>query len=307
MKKAAQIAASIWLCLAAAILQAETVNRIAAVVGGEVITSNELDRAYQSDELGLRQEKDAPPISKREYLGRMVEKIVVDQEVKRQGVTISTLEIEQALNRKRSQLGLSPGDFVQALRDQGLSLDDYREQIRQSLILAKLVSKEVKSALEISDQEIASYYERHKQQFLSPEKVHLYHLVVRESPDAQKTLETIQAQFQKAVPFPELAQKYSEGEEAPKGGDLGWVELPQLKPEVRSLISNLELGQISQVYQDEAGHHIFWVQGKEKGAVLSLDQVKENIRQLIYQQQFQEQYQIWLERLKAKTYIEIRL
>lgn len=294
------------VCAAGVTLKAEVVDRIVAVVGNQAITLNELDLAYNRDELGLSVQGD-DKVSKREYLNRMVEKIVIDQEVKRQGVTVSAQEIEQAIDKKRSQVGLSQAEFVRALRDQGMNLDGYREQTRQSLVLAKLISKEVKSSMEITDQEITAYYEQHKEQFQSPEKAHLYHIIVREGEGAGKSLKSIQEQFSKGASFPELARKYSEGEEAQKGGDLGWVDLAQLKVDVRVMIEKLKVGEVSPVYMDEVGYHLFWVQGMEKGLPLSMEQSRENIRQVIYQKQFQEQFQIWMERLKAITYIDIRL
>ena len=306
MKKSLKILLIACLCAAGSALQAELVDKIAAVVGDQAITLNELDLAYKNDELGLFAEGGAK-ISKREYLDKMIERLVVQQEIKRQGVTVSAQEIEQAIDKKRAQLGLDPGDFVRALKQQGITLDSYREQTRQSLVLAKLVSKEVKSSMEITDQEIATYYDQHKDQFLSQEKVHLYHIIIREGKDASKNIKTIQEQFAQGAPFPDLARKYSEGEEAQKGGDLGWVDTEQLKVEVRVMIGKLKIGEISPVYKDEVGYHLFWVQGMEKGVPLSLEQSKDSIRQIIYQKQFSEQYQIWMERLKAKTYVDIRL
>jgi len=306
MKETLKIFLIVCICTAGSALKAEVVDKIAAVVGDQAITLNELDLAYKNDELGLFAEGGAK-ISKREYLDKMIERLVVQQEIKRQGVTVSAQEIEQAIDKKRAQLGLDPGDFVRALKQQGITLDSYREQTRQSLVLAKLVSKEVKSSMEITDQEIATYYDQHKDQFLSQEKVHLYHIIIREGKDASKNIKTIQEQFAQGAPFPDLARKYSEGEEAQKGGDLGWVDTEQLKVEVRVMIGKLKIGEISPVYKDEVGYHLFWVQGMEKGVPLSLEQSKDSIRQIIYQKQFSEQYQIWMERLKAKTYVDIRL
>jgi peptidyl-prolyl cis-trans isomerase SurA len=306
MKKNLKILLILCIFSVGAAPKTEVVDKIAAVVGDQVITLNELELAYKNDELGLFLEGGAK-ISKREYLDRMVEKMVVQQEIKRQGVTVSAQEIEQAIDKKRAQFGLTPAAFVRALRDQGVTLDAYREQTRQSLVLAKLVAKEVKSSMDITDQEIASFYEQHKDQLLSQDKVHLYHIVIREGMDASQKIKTVQEQFAQGTPFPDLARKYSEGEEAQKGGDLGWVDTETLKVELRIMIGKLKIGDISPVYRDEVGYHLFWVQGMEKGVPLSLEQSKESIRQVIYQKQFQEQYQIWMERLKTKTYVDIRL
>jgi len=306
MKKAVAIFLAA-LGLGGLFARAETVNRIVAVVGEQVITSNELERALQAAQ-AARPTPDSPYApGKKELLNLMIDKLLIEQEVKRQGVSVTAQEIEQAINKKREQLQLSPSDFALALRDQGLTMDDYREQVRQSLGMAKLVSKEVKSPGEISDAEIESYYQQHLAEFLSPEKVRLLHIVVRDAPGAPKTIKSIQEQFRKGASFQGLASRYSEGEEAQNNGDLGWVELDQLKPGVKAIISGLQPGELSPVYKDEAGSHLFLVQGREKAMSLPLEQVKDKIRQVLHEKQFQDQYQVWLERLRAKTYVEIRV
>ncbi len=305
---------SVWGIIFLALLMsfsaaAEIADRIAAVVGNQVVTQSELDRAYAGDELGILKGSSgtAGSLSKRDYLDKMIEKMLIDQEVKKQGISVSVLEVEQAIEKKRAELGMDQEDFLHTLRNQGLTLDQYREQTRQSLVLAKLVSKEVRSEIEISDQEIQLYYQQHQAEFKASEKIHFYHLVVRAGEGAPEKIKKVQDEFSQGVAFTELAKKYSEGEEAAKGGDLGWVEVNYLKPELAGILEKVGINQLSPVYQDEVGYHLFWVQGREQGLPQTLDQVKPDIQQILERKQFEERYQIWLERLRAKAYVEIRL
>jgi len=284
---------------------AEIVDRIVAVVGDEVITLSELERAWKNDELGIM--RASKKLSEREYLERMIERKLIEQEVKRQGVSVSAQEVAQAIERKRQQMGLSSEEFRNLLRAQGISMEEYRKQVKDNLVLAKLVAKEIRSELEVTDEEIKAYYHQHKEQFRTPERVHLFHIVVRKQDKGKEKIEKIVCEYKKGADFSELARKYSEGEEAKQGGDLGWVVLAQLKPEVREIVKELELGELSPVYEDEVGYHLFLVVGREKSTQIPLDKVKDQIREILYHQHFEKQYQIWLERLKAKTYIDIRL
>jgi len=293
------------LLMLSASIQAEIVDRIVAVVGNQVITMSELEKAYNKDELGLL--KSNSQISRQEYLEKMIEKMLIDQEVKRQGITVSVLEVEQAIEKKRTQLGMSPEDFIQTLRRQGMTIDEYREQVRQNLVLGKLVSREVKSEINITDQEIQLYYQKHQAEFKTPDKIHLYHLVIRKGEASRETISRIQKEFAQGTSFTALAKKYSEGEEAEKGGDLGWVEMNALKPELAQMLKNLQINELSPVYEDEVGLHLFWIQGKDQGTQLALDQVRDQIKQILEREQFDQQYELWLKRLKSKAYIEIRL
>ncbi len=287
------------------LIGAELVDRIVAVVGDEVITLRELEQAYQNDTLKIQ--KEDKKLTKKEYLERMIEKKLIEQEVKRAGVTVSAQELEQAIEKKRKELGLSPEEFRSLLRAQGITMEEYRQQVRENLVLARLLAQEVRSELEVSEQEIVAYYNQHKDEFRTPERVKLYHIVVHKGKAGQKKLKQIIREYQDGKGFTELARKYSEGEEASRGGELGWVELGQLKPELRKIIAPLQVGELSPIYEDEAGYHLFMVAGREKSMLLPLEQVREQIRQILYRKQFEEQYLLWLERLKAKTYIDIRL
>ena len=209
MKTASQIVLVLCLSAFGVCVQSAPVDKIVAVVGDQVITSNELNQAYSNDLAALPPA--APKLAKKDYLDHMIEKMLIEQEVKRQGVSVTAQEIEQALNKKRDQLGLTPAEFSQALRDQGITMEAYRDQVRQSLSMAKVVSKEVKASSEISDQEITSYYQKHPDQFQTGDKVHLFHIVVRDSENSAKTIKAIQQQFQKGTSFQRLGRKIFRG------------------------------------------------------------------------------------------------
>jgi len=329
------------------IVKSEIVDRIVAVVGSEVITQSELERAYKLDELGVIGLGVGGELSKREYLEKMVEKKLITQEVRKQGTTVSSEEIEKEIERKRRSLGLTQEGLEAELKRQGLSMEKYREMVRDNLAMGKLISKEVQG-VEITDQEIQSYYQLHQEQFHNPFRVHLYQIVIKEGPEAKARIKQVKEKFKAGVKFSELVKIFSAvGKE--EEGDLGWMVLGSLKPELREVISEMELGGLSQVYKDGAGYHIFWlsgwecwvnIPGEEEAGVMETRvaqsvsglrcEIKNRsimvegkellvpvedcvldvggmIRNYLYQKQMEERYQVWIEKLKAKSYIEIRL
>jgi|GEM_PF-968969 len=328
-------------------VKSELVDRIVAVAGSEVITQSELERAYAEDELGIIRLEGSGEISKKEYLEKMVEKKLITQEVRKQGATVSSEEIEKEIERKRRSLGLTQAGLESELKRQGLSMEKYREMVRDNLAMGKLISKEVQG-IEITDREIQSYYQLHQEQFKNPFRVHLYQIVIKEGPKAQAQIKQVKEKFQTGVRFSELVKIFSAvGKE--EEGDLGWLVLGSLKPELSKVISEIELGGLSRVYKDEAGYHIFWLSGWErwvnipgemraeameselaqsvsgprceiKNVAMALEgkellvMVEDcaldawgTIRNYLYQKQMEERYQVWIEKLKAKSYIEIRL
>lgn len=300
-------------------LSAEVVDRIVAVVGNEVITEQELNRAYNTDELGLMRPdplsgESALVLTKEQYLDEMIKHKVIEQEVKRQGIHVDTLEVEKAIDRKRDGLGLSPEDFQKALLMQGMTMDQYREQVKDQLITYRLISQEVRGEIEITDEQVKAYYLQHPEKFMEKDKLHLFHIFIPLAADgttgeavAQKQLEKIRADIAAGQNFQEMAEKYSKSPTAPSGGDLGWFVISELLPDFREQVAKLKPGEMSPVFVQGKGAHLILLAEIKKGELVPLDKVKDQIHDVLYQQAAMERYDIWLTRLKGRTYIENRL
>lgn len=309
------------MVLAAAILcRAEVVDRIVAVVGNEVITERELDQLYNGDELGLMKADplsgvEAPHMTREEYLDRLIEAKVIEQEVKRQGIRIDVLEVEKAIDRKRESLGLTEDEFIRALALQGISIEEYREQVKNQLITYRLIGQEVRGEIEVTDEDVLAYYRQHPDQFEEKDKYHLRHIFIAfpangNTAERKQAVDRLQALRQRALKgedFTELAKNHSQSPTAPNGGDLGWFELPELLPEFREQVLRLQPGELSPVFVHGNGAHLLLLVEVSRGQVQPLDEVKDHIRDIIFQQYTMERYDLWLERLKARTHIENRL
>ena len=301
------------------LLTAEVVDRIVAVVGTEAITERELDFAYQSDLLGLMRpdpttKEPAATLTREQYLDRLIEHLVIAQEVKRQGVTVDTLEVERTIDRKRESLGLSEADFAKALAAQGMTMDQYRELIRNQLINLRMVSMEVRGEINITEPEITAFYNQHPEMFTTKDQIKLRHMMVSFNPDepgsqekAQAKLEAARAEIAGGKPFAEVAAKVSQAPTAAGGGDLGWFSADELMPEFQEQVRGLAVGQLSPVFVQGPGVHLLLLEDVKKGVVRPLAEVHDDIRDVLFQQQAMERYGLWLERLKARTHIENRL
>jgi peptidyl-prolyl cis-trans isomerase SurA len=308
------------LALLSAVVSAEVVDRVVAVVGDEVITELELNQAYTTDSLGLMQSGPlaggtSAALTREDYLDRMIEKKVIDLEVKRQGISVDALEVEQAIDRKRESLNLTPEQFERALKREGLTMEVYRKQVKDQLITYRLISREVKGEIEISEDEIQAFYKQHPEQFMNRNSYHLYHIFLafpeKSGPqgeaDTVAKMEQIRKSISDGADFEDMARKYSMSPTASKGGDLGWFALSELLPAFQEQTQLLGLGEMSPVFVHEAGAHLLLLKDIKGGDQLQYDQVKDQIRDVLFQKKALERYDLWLKRLKAKTYIENRL
>jgi len=302
------------------LLSAEVVDRVAAVVGNEVITQRELTAAYRRDALGLMREnpltgEPAQNLTPEQYLDYLIEQKIIEQEIKRQGIAIDDLEIDRAVQRKRESLGMTEEEFSRALALQGMSMAEYRAMVREQMITYRLIGHEVRGEIEIKEEEIQAYYRQHPEQFMGRDQYRLRIIVIRFSEhfSEERRLETIQHMEelrQKAMSgeeFAELARKHSEAPNAINGGDMGYVEMEGMDLMFKNQVKNLEPGQVSEVFHSEMAVFLLYLEEIKKGELRPLPEVREQIFDLLYQRESMERYQLWIERLKARTYIEKRL
>jgi len=305
------------LCFSAA--RAEVVDRIVAVVGNEVITQRELEAAYQSavrgefgpGNLGSAQ----ADFSKEDFLAVMIERKVIEQEVKRQGIKVDALEVERAIDRKRESLGLGEREFERALASEGITMEDYREQVKNQLVTYRLLAQEVRGEIEITDAEIEAYYNRNKDRFATGREYHVRHIYIPFPNNASigdkrritQKLEGIRSSIGKVEDFKRMARLHSQTPTAGQGGDLGWFTLEELMAAFRQRVEKLGPGEMSPVFEYGGGVHLVMVESTGPGRVKPLDEVKPAIREVLFQQEAMERYDIWLERLKSGVHIENRL
>jgi parvulin-like peptidyl-prolyl isomerase len=113
--------------------------------------------------------------------------------------------------------------------------------------------------------------------------------------------------LKKGERFEELALRYSEGPEGRRGGSLGYVRLGDTLPQIQKAIEGLAPGQVSEPIPSPVGMHIIRVDDRKAAQYRPFEEVKEDIRNAVFQLKTEEAYQGWIKDLKDKAYIEIRL
>ncbi len=120
---------------------------------------------------------------------------------------------------------------------------------------------------------------------------------------AKAELEKIRVKVEKGDDFAKMAKKYSQGPSGPNGGDLGWVSPGELVPPFEAAMNKLKPGQVSQPVKTQFGWHLIQVEARRKQDVTKA--VQENqIRQMIYQRQFEEGVRSWISQLRQEAYIK---
>ncbi len=295
------------------------INAIAAVVNDDIITLYEVNREVQPA-IREAEKKSALDDAGRSRLRRMaldglVEKKLTDQKVKELAITVSDDDVRQAVEDVKKQNNMTQAALVAALSGQGLSFDQYQEQLRDQLEKLKLVSMEVRSKIQVGETEMREYYEANHAKYSGEETFHARHIFFRideKSPPAEikKAMQTalmVLAEAKSGKDFVELAKTYSEDPAArADGGDMGRFKKGDMLPELEGTIMAMKPGEISELVTTPVGIHIVKLEERINGALKPFESVKVEIENDIYRKKSEERFSQWAKELRSKSSIEIK-
>jgi peptidyl-prolyl cis-trans isomerase SurA len=252
---------------------------VMATVNGKEILRAELERKYQDYKLRQGETPQEPSAEQAGIVRLGVLRQMIDEEILQQrAVKLNVTASDEDVNAKLTEIKepfFSQEDFDKQLKLRNQTLDDLKRDIRNDLTETKLLNKEIESKINITDAEIASFYNSHKAEFnfIEPQ-YHLAQIVVTGGPspqtgnlqnnkasgdaDAKKKIQTLQSKLENGEDFGAVAMNFSENaNNASSGGDMGFVAESALRsePDAFNAISKLKPGQISEVLPiyDSAG------------------------------------------------------
>ncbi|MCI4444933.1 MAG: peptidyl-prolyl cis-trans isomerase [Candidatus Aminicenantes bacterium] len=176
------------------------------------------------------------------------------------------------------------------------------ENLMDSLLIEKYKYEKVKEAT-VSDEEIKQYYQEHKKDFLTPERIRVSQILVKSSDLAVKLLEKLQPASEEE--FRQAAREYSEAPDAYKGGVMGTFKPGDLPYDMEKVVFSLEEGKLSQVFQSPYGFHIFRLDKRFPPSLLGLEEAAPKIRNLLLERKVKDIIAKEIEELKATYHWKI--
>lgn len=294
-----------------------------AEVDGKPIYRDQVERYYRSR---VAEGSDAASTEqalsfKLNILNELINNQILIAHAARAQVTVSEAEIDTKVAELRSPY--SPEEFQKKLAEQGLNTGSLREEVRNNLLITNLINKEVVSRLNITDSEIAAYFERNKATFNVPEtQYHLAQIAVTpgaEAPvrnsknddaanpqTAERKIQALYARVRSGEDFAAVAQAYSEDPRtASGGGDMGFIGASALaaNPALRQVVTSMRVGEVSGIIRASDGFHIIKLLGREEAGQrdLSNPQVKSAIRQTLINEREQLLKAAYIEDLRNRA------
>lgn len=293
------------------------VEDVVARVNDQIITRSEFERSRQQLIDQARQENvpQADVESKLQDLLRdMIDQQLLLSKGKELGIT-GDAETMRQLDDIRKQNHLDSMEALQkAAEQQGVSFEDFKQQIRNRIITQQVVQEDVGRHLNLTKAQEEAYYKEHAKDFEVPEQVHLSEILIP-TPDnatdaqvaaAQQKADEVHAKLQGGANFAETAKANSGGPTAAAGGDLGDFKRGALGDVLEKATFSLPTGGFTNPIRTRQGFVILRVDNHQAAGTPPLDQVERQVQEAIYFSQLQPALRTYLTRAREDAYIDIK-
>jgi peptidyl-prolyl cis-trans isomerase SurA len=262
------------------------IDHIVAVVNENVVTRHELDEMLRNALKQLQKQGIQPPepaVLEKQLLERIILNRVQLQLAKETGLTVSDTELDQTLRRIAQENKMSLQEFYNALEQDGISFNKFRDEIRDEIILVRLKEREVNNRINVTEGEVDNFLQAQENSSDGGnDEYRIAHILVQlpEHPDAlkiqamRKRVETALDQLKSGVEFASVAAEFSDSADAMQGGVLDWRPASQLTKKFAEILGPMKPGELTDIIQSPNGFHILKLLDRrnQKDAITMVDQ-----------------------------------
>ena len=298
------------------------VEEIIARVNNEIITSSEYARAEQALREEITQSCTGCSAAQieatyneqhKDILRGLIDQALLVQRAKDMGVSVETQLVKQ-LDQTRQQHNLPSMEALEkAVESSGISWEEYKASIRNTLMTQDVIRKEVGGRINLDEADLKKYYEEHKSEFVRPEQVYLSEILIstdgkspEDYPALKKKAEDLLDRIKKGEDFGELAKRYSDGQTAKQGGDMGGFGRGQLAKQLEDQVFKMNRGDMTDVIQTKAGFEILKVEEHYQAGEQPYDKVEGEISNKFYQDKMQPALRSYLSELREESFLTIK-
>ena len=246
-------------------------------------------------------------------LGDMVNSELLYQSVETKGLAPADAEVDAELDSQRQRFG-GEAAFGSALKQQGISLDEVKLDLKKELGIRRLVERDFIPQLTVTEEEKKTFYDENQESMRQPTQFKAAHILIsvdesatpEQKAELKKKAESIRNMVEMGQDFAELAAKNS-GDPGSKnnGGELGWMSEGQTVPPFEAAMKSLEPGELSELVETRYGYHIIKLQERRGSGARPYEEVEERIEEFLKQRAVQELIQQEVELLRGTATIEV--
>ena len=339
MKRFAVLVSAVFLCAPWLVAQTSpvasqdetVVEEIIARVNNNIITRADL--RHSQDQLAAdAQRPDSsgePKEQQQDLLRDLIDQQLLLQKGEELGISADT-DVVKRLDEMRKQMHAeSMEDLQKAAEAQGVSWEEFKQNLKNSIITQRVISQEVGGHITVSQQDVQQFYDQHKAEMERPEQVRMSEILIStqktpsvktekgqevlpEAPspevvaEAKAKADKVYDLLKKGGNFEELAKKYSDGPTASAGGDLEYFKRGTLSKEIEERVFATNPGGFTEPVRTNQGWVILKVTEHQTPGIPPLKDVENRVQEQIYMSKMQPALRDYLTKLREDAYIDIR-
>ncbi|MBK8408585.1 MAG: SurA N-terminal domain-containing protein [Sandaracinaceae bacterium] len=295
--------------------EADVIEQVAAVVNDEAIWLSEVRRRAapfvpqimaadsQAERVALRERLYT------EILDRLIDEELIRQAATRMSLRVSTEDVERAIANVRRQNNLGEPEFWDAVREQGFTPAQYRDDLRRQLLRLKVLNQRARGRVNITEEDVRARYDEEVRRTNRALRFRASHVFV-ELPAGSNASEVAATRLRAEELQARLtASNFQAAIAEVGGGELGWLRQGDLPQELEEQLMTLEEGQVSGVVRGPGGFHVFLLHEREQseGDVPPYDEVREYIFRQMLDVAMARQEELFLTELRRGAMIERRI
>jgi peptidyl-prolyl cis-trans isomerase SurA len=235
-------------------------------------------------------------------------------------ISVSEAEIDTAVDQIMARNNATIKEFRKELESMHTTEEKFRDDLHDQILQSKMINFQVRSRIVIIEEDIKEYYQK---EYTREEGESGYYILQMgftwekqgnlvmpgtvAKQDARKRAEEVRTRVLDGESFKELAKSFSNLPSAKDGGDIGMIKKEEMAPYMRDTVLAVRPGEISPIVETESGYQFFKLLSVRDGDMVVLapyESVRDEIRDRLYQQEMEEQYDIWTKELREKAYIK---
>jgi peptidyl-prolyl cis-trans isomerase SurA len=299
-----------------------SVDRVVAVVNDAIILSSELMRRVAplssdlegvSDQAERKRRKDK---LKSQVLDEMINEELIVQAAAESKLDVAAKEVQNALEEIKKQNTLDDNQLSEALRMQGYTMAGYRHDVRRQILRMRAINMLVRPRVTVTDDDVRGRYDAMSRRSAAVKRIKLRHILVGlpERPteaqlaEAKRRAGDIIEKVRGGADFARLAASESADESTKySGGELGWIERGSIDTEWEVIVFAMNKGELRGPITGPRGLHVFQVTDLERNQQKPFAQMKEQLRNEIYRKEMERQTKLWIDELREKAHIQVKL
>lgn len=299
-----------------------SVERVVAVVNDAVILRSELDARLVPVFADAAQIADPKERARRvdklqgQVLDEMVNEELIVQAAEAAKIEVEASEVQAAVDEIKKQNNLDDAALGQALAAQGYTLSNYKQDLRRQLLRLRAVNQLVRPKVQVTDEDLRARYDQLQRRADAVSAVHVAHLRfdLPEHPTEQQRAAAREraaqaiAKVRGGQPFAAVAASDSDDASTREtGGDLGWFERGSMEPSWEQVVFAMDKGDVRGPVDGARGLEVFTVLDVKKTELAPFDKMKDQLKAEQTRREMDKQTQAWLDDLRKKAFVELKL